>query len=202
MNEVVSHLLTLLAGSVVGGLSKFFQDAHTKCQDTRAIAAALEAEISVSVEGIRNGHYIEMCDRIIAHVSMPNHTVTRDDYFDIALPETPCPVYDVHLSKIGLLGDATGPVVKTCQLYEAVCLDLRFIRERHERSPLNAKQLVEFHEALKVNFEEILKIGAVAMGQLQAQKLCLWQRLRGRVVRRYGSLIAPKAASAAQSLRP
>lgn len=175
MNEIVSHLLTLLAGAVVGGLSKFFQDAYTRRNETRAVAAALEAELSVSLEGIRGGDYIGMCDRIIAHVSAPGHTVTPDDYFDIALPVTPCPLFNAHHSQVGLLAEATGPVVKACQLYEGVCLDLRFLRERHHRLPLTIKQLVEFHEALKARFEEILKIGEVAISQLQRQKLWWWQ---------------------------
>jgi hypothetical protein len=159
-------------------------------RDRPARAAALEAEISVSLEGIRNGHYIDMCNGIIAHVSTPNHTVTADDYFDVALPETPCPVFNVHLSKIGLLGHATGPVVKTCQLYEGVCLELRFIRERHTRLPLNAQQLAGIHKAVKVQFEEILKTGEVAISQLQAQTLRWWQRLGRELRRRYGSRAA------------
>jgi hypothetical protein len=131
-----------------------------------------------------------MCNGIIAHVSTPNHTVTADDYFDVALPETPCPVFNVHLSKIGLLGHATGPVVKTCQLYEGVCLELRFIRERHTRLPLNAQQLAGIHKAVKVQFEEILKTGEVAISQLQAQTLRWWQRLGRELRRRYGSRAA------------
>jgi len=174
MNEIVSHLLTLLAGTVVGGLFKFFQDAYNRREETRAIAAALEAELFVSLEGIREGHYIDMCDRIVAHVSVPGHTVTPDDYFDIALPETPCPLFNAHLSQMGLLAEATGPVVKTCQLYEGVCLDLRFLRERHQRLPLTVKQLVEVHESLKARFEEILKTGEFAISQLQRQRL--WWR--------------------------
>jgi hypothetical protein len=178
MNEIVSHLLTLLAGTVVGGLFKFSQDAYNRRKDTRAIAAALEAEIFVSLEGIREGHYIDMCNRIVAHVSMPGHTVTPDDYFDIAVPETPCPLFKAHLPQIGLLAEATGPVVKTCQLYEGVCLDLRF-RERHTRLPLNVKQLVEFHESVKTRFEKILETGEFAISRLQRQKRWWWQRQRG-----------------------
>jgi hypothetical protein len=174
MNETVSHLLTLLAGTVVGGLFKFFQDACNRRAETRAIAAALEAELSVSLEGIRDGHYIETCDRIVAHVSVPGHTVTPDDYFDIALPETPCPLFNAHLAQIGLLAEATGPVVKACQLYEGVCLDLRFLGDRHQRLPLTVKQLVEFHESLKARFEEILKTGDLAISELQRRKL--WWR--------------------------
>ena len=143
-----------------------------------------------------------MCNRIIAHVSTPNHTVRPDDYFDIAVPETPCPIFDAHLSKLGLLGDATGPVVKTCELYQGVCLELGFIRERHTRMPLDATQLAGIHESVKLRFEEILKTGEVAIGQLQAQTLRWWQRLGRKVVRRYDSLTATKAASAAHSLRP
>jgi hypothetical protein len=111
-----------------------------------------------------------MCDRIVAHVSQPGHLAKADDFFDIAVPETPCPLFATHLSQIGLLGEATGPVVKACQLYEGICLDLRFIRERHHRLPLTAKQLIEFHEALKARFEEILKIGDGAISQLQRHR--------------------------------
>jgi len=102
--------------------------------------------------------------------------LTADDYFDVALPETPCPVFNVHLSKIGLLGEATGPVVKTCQLYESVCLDLRFSRERHTRLPLKVKQLAEIHESVRAHFEKIIEIGEVAISQLQARARGWWQR--------------------------
>jgi len=181
MNDVMSHLLTLLLGAVIGGLSKFCQDVYTRHTDTRAIAAALEAEISLSLEGIRGCDYIGMCDRVIAYLSVPGHTAAPDDFFDVALPETPCPIFDAHLSQVGLLGEATAPVVKTCQLYEGVCLDLRYLRDRHGHLPLNVKQLVGYHEAVKARFEEILKIGEVAISQLQRQKLWWWQLKRKHI---------------------
>jgi hypothetical protein len=167
VNEIVSHLITLLAGAVGGGLAKFFQDVYTRAKETRAIAAALEAEISVHLDEIRVCDYIGMCSQVIAYLSAPDHIVTADDFIDLAVPETPCPVFTAYLPKVGLLGKATGPVVKTCQLLEGVCLDLRFIRERHQRLPLNVKQLIDFHEAMKARFEEILKTGELAIGELQ-----------------------------------
>jgi hypothetical protein len=102
--------------------------------------------------------------------------VKPGDFLDVALPETPCPLFSAHLSQVGLLGDATGPVVKACQLYEGICLDLRHLRERHGRLPLDAKQLIAQHEGVKARLEEILKIGEVAIAQLQRQKLSWRQR--------------------------
>jgi hypothetical protein len=182
VNETVSHLVTLLVGAVIGGLAKFVQDAYTRRKETRAIAAALEAEISVSLEGIRGGDYIGMCDRVIAYLSVPGHTVAADDYFDIAVPETPCPLFNAQLPQVGLLAEATGPVVKTCQLYEGVCLELRYLRERHLRLPLKAKQLVEQHKAVKARFQEILQVGELAISELQRQKLWWWRRRGTRLV--------------------
>lgn len=175
---MISYLITLLAGAVGGGLSKFAQDMYTRHNDTRAIAAALEAEISVCLEGIRGGDYIGWCDRIIAYLSEPGRVAKSGDYFDLAIPETPCPIFTAHLSQVGLLGEATGAVVKTCALYEGICLDLGHLRERHDRLPLDVKQLIAQHEGVKARFEEILKIGDVAITQLQRRKLSWRQRRR------------------------
>ncbi len=173
---MISYLITLLAGAVGGGLSKFFQDMYTRGKETRAIAAALEAEISLCVEGIRRNDYIGMCDRIIVYLSEPDHIVKSDGFIDLALPETACPIFKAHLSRVGLLGEATGPVVKTCELYEGVCQDLRYLRDRHGRLPLDVKQLIGQHEGVKARFEDILRIGKVAITQLQRQKLSWRQR--------------------------
>ncbi len=176
MNELVSHLLTLLLGALAGGLAKVAQDAYSRHQDTRSIAAALQAEISVLTDGIRRGNYIQMCDRIIVHVSQADHIVTADDYLEAPVAQAPCPVFNAHCTKIGLLGDSARAVVRTYQLYESVTLDLRFLPERHKRQPLTGTQLVEFHSAMKTTFEDILKTGNLAMNQLQEEQRIMWCR--------------------------
>jgi len=180
MGEVVSHLLTLLVGGVIGvvigGLGKVAQDSYSRHHDTRVMAAALRAEILVILDGIRRGQYIGMCDKIVAHVSVPGHVVTPDDYLDAPVTQTLCPIFNAHCSKIGLLGDAAGAVVRTYELWESVALDLRFLPDRHKRLPLNAKQLVAFHQGMKGTFEQIIENGERAAELLRQEQQIRWAR--------------------------
>lgn len=93
MNDVAVALLSLLLGAVIGGLSKLVQDGYTRRQEARAVAAALRAELSVLVEGIRRGGHVELIERIITYLSDPMHVVKPDDFLEVPVSQTPSQVF-------------------------------------------------------------------------------------------------------------
>ncbi len=170
MNNLIVSLLSLLLGAVIGGVAKALQDRYAKFEESRVVAAALRVEISIIIDSIRRGGYIELLDKIIAYLSNPKHVVRPDDFMDLPASQGPSPIFNAHCAQIGLLGGAVESVVRTYMLYEMAALDLRFLPERHKRQPLTREQLMQFHKGLKRTFEEIVRSGEVAMHQLQQRQ--------------------------------
>jgi hypothetical protein len=69
MNSLTISLISLLLGAIVVGLAKVLQDEYARRTEAQGAAVAIGAEISMILDNVRRGRYVEILDQYIAHMS-------------------------------------------------------------------------------------------------------------------------------------
>jgi hypothetical protein len=81
-------------------------------------------------------------------------------------------VFESHLAKIGLLGNAAAGVIRFYAIGTALVEDLTVVPSRHRERPLTKARLVTIHSSMVALFKEILVQGEAERHELG----CLAQR--------------------------
>src|SRR6266481_4056073 len=102
-----------------------------------------------------------------------------DDVLEMPVAQNPFQIFDGCCAKVGLLGDAVGPVVEAYGPAKSIEADLRFLPDRHRRQALSREQLLSVHQNIKTKSAAMVSVGELAMTRLRQQEnrqFWLWQR--------------------------
>jgi hypothetical protein len=167
MTTALISLLSLILGTLLGGMVKAVQDRYVVFREGQAVAGALRAEIEALTDVIRRRKYVDACRNIVTYLSDETREIGPDSLIEIKVTQHYFQVFDQHCNKIGLLGSAAASVVSWYTLGKALVEDLRYLPERHRSAnPLSRKQLISMHDNIREMFEDLLKRGTEATEQL------------------------------------
>jgi hypothetical protein len=174
MNTTLISLLSLVLGTLLGGVVKAVQDRYMLSREGQAVAGALRAEIESLNEIIRLRAYVETFRKMLALLADETYVIGPNSLVEIRVTQHYFQIFDGHCNKIGLLGPAAAAVVSWYTLAKAVVEDLRFLPERHRSErPFTREQLVSLHREIVAMFEELLRRGTDA-----AERLAEYERRR------------------------
>lgn len=130
---MLSVLLSITAGALLGGIVRALVDSYQNYRETKGIALALEAEVSALRQLIEHRSILAQVERTIELLDREGHAVQPRDLFGLRVTNEYFAVFRALTHKIGFLGDAAADLVVFYSLAKAVVEELVEMRERRER---------------------------------------------------------------------
>ena len=164
-------LLLLIAGALVGGVINAVVGRYATFKEARGIAAALRSEVESVLGMVRLRGYVQEIDAVISRLRENNHQPTHEDIFAVKVTHDYFAVFHSLVSKIGLLGELSSPVVRLYIFGKAIVEDLELLREMQGevlRGEIGLKRegLLRFATELQGLFQQVLKDGPTVVDQL------------------------------------
>jgi hypothetical protein len=160
-------LLGVGVGTLLGGVISALTSRYAAFKEAKGIAAALRAEIDSILLMISKRRYIEGLTEVIARLTDPAHILTLADIPSISVTQDYFSVFHATASKIGMLGELSGPITRLYVFGKGLIEDLDTLREwQKKHAPLTKRELHEALEAVRFLFETLETEGAVVMARL------------------------------------
>jgi hypothetical protein len=170
-DKLLVPLLLLIAGALFGGVINAVVGRYTTFKEARGIAAALRSEVESVLGMVKVRGYVEGIDAMISRLRENNYQPTYQDIYAVKVSHDYFAVFHSLASKIGLLGELSGPVVGLYVLAKAIVEDLGSLQETQAELlrgeiALDREGLLRFATELQELLRRALRDGPTVVEQL------------------------------------
>jgi hypothetical protein len=173
---MLSVLLSITAGALLGGIVRALVDSYQLHRESRGIARALEAEVRALRQLIETRGIPQQVERMIALLEDSAHVVEPRDIYGLRITNDYFAVFRAVTHKIGFFGDAAADIVVFYSLSKAVVEELVELRDRREqmfdvRVPLEQRNQIDRRELVDraKELRELLVASVTYSDKLAAQ---------------------------------
>lgn len=162
----------LLVGALLGGVINAAVRRYATYKESKAIALAIQGEISAIIEIVLKRRYLQHLDKIIHKLSDPTHQLTVTDIFTPRISQNYFPVLNSLTNKIGLIDEHSGAIADFYTKVKSIIEDIHVLEEmRHNQRTgamdVDAKALLDCTQELHDLLHDALRIGIQTVEDLK-----------------------------------
>jgi hypothetical protein len=122
-------ILLLIAGAIIGGIGQIAYASYTRFHEGIGLAVAVKAEIEAVLAIVEMRRYLALLDMWAAQLETAVGQIGPEQIISARIDQDYFGVFDSAREKIGLLEDASAPVVKAYTFAKAFMEDVRDLAE-------------------------------------------------------------------------
>jgi len=162
----------LLVGALLGGVINAAVRRYATFKEGKAIALAIQGEISAIIEIVLKRRYLQHLEKIIHKLSDPAHQLTGNDFFSPRISENYFPVFNSLANKVGLLVDGSDTVADFYTKAKSIIEDIHALEEVRDKIVTGSKDidrpaLLEMTKELHDLLHDALRIGIQTVEDLK-----------------------------------
>jgi hypothetical protein len=128
-------ILLLIAGAIIGGIGQILYASYTRFHEKIGLAVALKAEIESVLAIVEMRRYLTLFNLWVDHLEAAVGLINHEHIISARIDQDYFGVFHSAREKIGLLGDASAPIVKAYTFAKAFMEDVRDLTEVRDHPP-------------------------------------------------------------------